>query len=93
LYDQNISKEDFDILDEWVTLEIKRENYKYTKDSYAEIFNGLRKKMSLSKNLSASEQVSKMATMIKKALEQNKLFNKLGIKLSSLEEFYGNNHI
>ncbi len=79
-----------DTLDEWITFEIKRQNFKYTKESYAEIFDTLRKKMKLSKNLSPVEQVSKMTTMIKKAHEQNKLFNRMGIKLSSLEELYDN---
>jgi len=85
------SKGDFDSLDEWINFEIKRKNYKYTKDSYTEIFNGLRKKMGLSKNLAPSEQVSKMASMIQKALDENKYFSKLGIDMRSIEEIYGSN--
>jgi len=82
-------KGDFDSLDEWINFEIKRKNYKYTTDSYTEIFNGLRKKMGLSKNLAPSEQVSKMASMIKKALDENRYFSKLGIDMRSIEEIYG----
>lgn len=82
-------KENYDLVDEWINLEMNRLHLKATKDSYADIFNGLVKKLDVHKHAEPSEKVRKAAVILREAVEKNRLYKKMGIDLQSLDEIYG----
>lgn len=89
LYDQNITKKEMDTIDEYVNLEILRRGLNGRKESYKEVVDELSKKLKISKNSSPEEKVRKLATILEKAVEQLKIYKKLGLSLPTLEEIYG----
>jgi len=89
LYDQKITQSDMDTVDEWVTFEITRRGLNGKTESYREVVDDLSKKLKLPKTIAPQEKVKRMAILLKKAVEMQKTYSKLGIDLKSLEEIYG----
>ena len=92
LYDQKICKDEMDTVDEWVNFEILRRGLNGKKESYRAIVNELSKKLEIHKYASAEDKVKKLSTLLKKAVEDNRYYSKIGIDLKSLETIYGNVH-
>jgi nitrogen regulatory protein PII-like uncharacterized protein len=78
-----------DTVDDWVVLEIQRRGLNGKKDSYREVINDLSKKLKLPKTISPIQKVKNISVLLKKALETQKMYSKMGIDLKSLEEIYG----
>ena len=87
--DVHSSKKDMETIDDWVMLEIQRKGLNGRKDSYKEIIDGLSKKLKLHKSISPGEKIKSLAILLKKALETQKYYSKMGVDLKSLEELYG----
>lgn len=88
-YLYNELKDEMDTVDDWVVLEIQRRGLNGKKDSYREVINDLSKKLKLPKTISPIQKVKNISVLLKKALETQKMYSKMGIDLKSLEEIYG----
>jgi len=82
-------KDDMDIIDDWVMLEIERKGLNGKKEAYREVINDLSKKLKLPKSIAPSEKINRFSILLKKALETQKYYKALGIDLKSLDELYG----
>jgi len=86
LYDQKIIRDEMDIVDNFIVLEINRRGLNGKTESYKEVLSDLSKKLQLPKTISPEEKVKKLSTLLKSALETLKKYKKLGIDLPSLEQ-------
>lgn len=79
---------ELDTIDDWVILEIERRGLNGKKEAYREIVDDLSKKLKLHKSIAPTEKAKAISTLLKKALETQKYYKKLGINLESLEKIY-----
>ena len=89
LYDEKDTRDDFDTVDEWITMEITRRGLNGKKEAYREVVKDISKKLQMPKTISAENKVKQMATLLRKALDAQRYYQKMGIDLKSLEEIYG----
>lgn len=83
------NKADMDTVDDWINLEIDRQNLKATKKTYAALFNDIAKKLGIHKYAESTEKIKKVSTLLREAVEKQKYYKKLGLDLQSLEELLG----
>ena len=91
LFGMRENSRELDTIDDWVILEIELRGLNGKKESYQEIVDDLSKKLKLSKNMAPTEKAKTISILLKKALETQKYYKRLGIDLKSLESIYEEN--